>query len=854
MANYQLLKADIDKKVYQNGAQEITGANLNSVLNAMVTTLGAEYQFAGVATIDTNPGTPDAKVFYIANGKGTYTKFGSLEVTEDEVVVLYYDTEWHKVATGIASQAKLTELESGYIFKGIINPNINPGTPTTKVFYLTSFAGVYPNLGLTIEQGVWAVLYDSVKGWHVRNVYYDIYPEFKSTQDFAGAIADSLPYIYGAQLQINKTVRCTSFSSLAWDNENLKFVVSTIEGYNGLCIPVLPGHQYNLSAQMHGAHNHLLHIIELSSLPVLNSGEGYIGVYTNGQVTTANTKYLFLTFVYGNDLTITDLTEELATETDVLSQELKNLIGRDKLFLKPVYENNFENNIVGGTVNEISLIKKNESINVNWEFGKLSFPSGGGQSEREPVFVKSPISFYVPNFYCDIDVADDSETIGAVMGSCFGIGLIKDENNYIVGLINKADQQAQILWCINGNVDARNIQYFNVKGPYTVRFTLNGGKCTFLTIKNGVTKVWQEVNVGGVSQWENPSVLSKFKLGFAVWRARNSANTVITALRGGYFGGYSFGADYHIFTYEDGTPIVKDNCLYFTASIHYSALYPNGIVVYKTPIHSFEPEMCGLLYFRETGNPVAFGGQSAKVVYDRTEHTWVVVVTNFKVTPCITYIGKTNQNLLSGYHFVDTQVLNCPDSQNATWDIDLVKIGGVWYCIYANNNYGANKCSATDVLGEWTAVGHTSQSFEGAIIFRCNGKYYFSAVNYSGAGLDIYDFVTLEKVGTLNVTNWCDNNGEAPIPHSWGQIVAISTNNTTEFYLLAFSRRVFNEESYGYGDLWFYKALQKESGSEFDKIFNGIEEISVSKIASGDGISPLDLEFEPYLIRHIGIY
>lgn len=110
MANYNLLKADIDAKVYQNGQQEITGENLNAVLNAMVTTLGAGYQFIGVATIDTNPGTPDAKVFYIANGKGTYTNFGGIEVTEDEVVVLYYDTEWHKVATGIASQEKLTEL------------------------------------------------------------------------------------------------------------------------------------------------------------------------------------------------------------------------------------------------------------------------------------------------------------------------------------------------------------------------------------------------------------------------------------------------------------------------------------------------------------------------------------------------------------------------------------------------------------------------------------------------------------------------------------------------------------------------------------------------------------------------
>lgn len=112
MSNYNTLKTTINANIKQNGNQEITGQILNSVLNQMVTTLGAGYQFAGIATIDTNPGTPDAKVFYIANGKGTYTNFGGLEVTEDDVVVLYYDTEWHKVATGIASQAKLTELET----------------------------------------------------------------------------------------------------------------------------------------------------------------------------------------------------------------------------------------------------------------------------------------------------------------------------------------------------------------------------------------------------------------------------------------------------------------------------------------------------------------------------------------------------------------------------------------------------------------------------------------------------------------------------------------------------------------------------------------------------------------------
>lgn len=83
-----------------------------SVAEVVDKIVNAGYVFAGVATPSTDPGTPEAKVFYIANGKGTYTNFGGLEVTEDEVVVLYYDTEWHKVATGIASQDKLTELEN----------------------------------------------------------------------------------------------------------------------------------------------------------------------------------------------------------------------------------------------------------------------------------------------------------------------------------------------------------------------------------------------------------------------------------------------------------------------------------------------------------------------------------------------------------------------------------------------------------------------------------------------------------------------------------------------------------------------------------------------------------------------
>lgn len=110
MANYNNLKTAIKSVIKANGNQEITGDILQNALLSIINTLGTGYQFAGVAVSDTDPGTPDAKVFYIANGKGTYTNFGGIEVTEDEVVVLYYDTAWHKEATGIASNSKLTAL------------------------------------------------------------------------------------------------------------------------------------------------------------------------------------------------------------------------------------------------------------------------------------------------------------------------------------------------------------------------------------------------------------------------------------------------------------------------------------------------------------------------------------------------------------------------------------------------------------------------------------------------------------------------------------------------------------------------------------------------------------------------
>ena len=110
MANYATLKSSVNSVITTNGNNEITGALLNSLLLSIIDSLGAGYQYAGVATPATAPGTPDQKVFYITNGAGIYPNFASLEVGASEVAILYYDSAWHKATTGAAAASVVADI------------------------------------------------------------------------------------------------------------------------------------------------------------------------------------------------------------------------------------------------------------------------------------------------------------------------------------------------------------------------------------------------------------------------------------------------------------------------------------------------------------------------------------------------------------------------------------------------------------------------------------------------------------------------------------------------------------------------------------------------------------------------
>lgn len=108
MGNYEGLKRSISDVIKTNGNQEITGAIMQNVLNTIVSTVGANRTFVGIANKNTNPGTPDGNVFYIAYTAGNYVNFqskaGNLTVNPGELAILYNETtNWGKSVIGMSS-------------------------------------------------------------------------------------------------------------------------------------------------------------------------------------------------------------------------------------------------------------------------------------------------------------------------------------------------------------------------------------------------------------------------------------------------------------------------------------------------------------------------------------------------------------------------------------------------------------------------------------------------------------------------------------------------------------------------------------------------------------------------------
>lgn len=107
--NYYTLKNAITTVIKENGNEEITGQIMQDALIAIINALGLGFQFMGEAKPATDPGTPDARVFYVAADAGSYSHFGGVTLNGKSVAFFLWTDTWSTINLPIPTNTALSD-------------------------------------------------------------------------------------------------------------------------------------------------------------------------------------------------------------------------------------------------------------------------------------------------------------------------------------------------------------------------------------------------------------------------------------------------------------------------------------------------------------------------------------------------------------------------------------------------------------------------------------------------------------------------------------------------------------------------------------------------------------------------
>lgn len=142
MKDYSALKREIQTYIRTNNNQEITGEVLQNVLVSIVSNVGENAGFGGIAKKTTSPGIPDGPIFYFATEQGVYPNFGGLEIERENTLNIIYNTEdgWDTLFLG--NLVPNEEVEDFRTFKHLENMNFEQASE-----YCATFDNIIEKIG-----------------------------------------------------------------------------------------------------------------------------------------------------------------------------------------------------------------------------------------------------------------------------------------------------------------------------------------------------------------------------------------------------------------------------------------------------------------------------------------------------------------------------------------------------------------------------------------------------------------------------------------------------------------------------------------------------------------------------------
>ena len=153
MGNYEELKQAISNVIKTNGNQEITGQIMQNALLTIISTIGDNATFAGIATPNTNPGTPDQNVFWIATKNGEYVNFDAQVIYNEPSLFVNENGSWVKKSLGILNNMVnyISGSEKFFTDSRFVNAAINKAIIQSDISTIKVNYGTQNDVAFTIN-------------------------------------------------------------------------------------------------------------------------------------------------------------------------------------------------------------------------------------------------------------------------------------------------------------------------------------------------------------------------------------------------------------------------------------------------------------------------------------------------------------------------------------------------------------------------------------------------------------------------------------------------------------------------------------------------------------------------------
>ena len=394
--------------------------------------------------------------------------------------------------------------------------------------------------------------------------------------------------------------------------------------------------------------------------------------------------------------------------------------------------------------------------------GQATITHNSGSNKSN--FIIEGDSINMPQVMLSVDLISQTGTVGAYCAVLLGI--IKDENNYIVANYSLKNVASNLT--IQIKIGSSSSFHFAVTKtpelPETLGFSIVGNSLVIWTKTTaGVWTIRTYFDFTGTIDLKAQD-LSLWHGMFGLATPGDNTNSVVyDNFKIGRFGGVGI-RDITAVTNEKGNPIVVDGKSLCLASLPDPTGQIAGTSLAVVSIDLTVPSVTqvGLIMVNRGGK---IQNDQAGHILLKDNGDQIFSVSTWGDAPTATNILiklelLSTQNLLSGSHIVSSMLacnLTVLPSGGSRWDPFLVKIGTIYYMAYVASDVSAYSFypvldSSTD-LSTWENIGSapTDTRHEGTKIVIVDGEYF--VVAGTQFTMKSYELLTMKPRGLLHITS-----------------------------------------------------------------------------------------------------